>query len=378
MAALQADFFDGKSSRSQPVLLEPGEHGAILVKAQDGELISTVSAGDVQWPERTRHGARIAQLPAGASLQSRDATAWDEWAALHATRESLVVRAQQSWRGVAVAAVLLVSGFGAFYLWGLPAAAQAIVSVVPPSVDAALGRTALAQVEQSWVKPSQLPKEVQDRLRGRFAKLVRLSHGDNPPQYQLLFRQSTIGPNAFALPGGTLVMTDELVDLLKDDDVVMGVLGHELGHVTHRHGMRQLVQVAVLQTALSAAFGDYASIIAYAPLVLGTMGYSREHERQADAESVTLMRAAGISSRVMVRFFEAVRAEQKTRTKSSPPRGRAGRSCPVQRSQSSFAFILLFEPHAQTCTAHNAPSGTEASCGSKAMDSLPGCSTMPR
>ena len=288
------------------------------IKARDGALVSTLLAKDVQWPERTRHGARMAQLPDGASLQSRDATAWDHWVLQHAVRESLVVRAQQSWRGVAVAAALLVSGFGAFYLWGLPAVAQAIVTVVPHSVDAALGRTALAQVEQAWMLPSQLPQEVQDRLRERFAKAVRLSHSGDPPAYQLLFRQSTVGPNAFALPGGTMVMTDELVDLLKDDDVVMGVLGHELGHVTHRHGMRQLVQVTVLQTALSAAFGDYASIIAYAPLVLGTMGYSREHERQADAESVTFMRAAGISPRVMVRFFEAVRAEQKTRTKSSP------------------------------------------------------------
>jgi Zn-dependent protease with chaperone function len=318
MAQLEANYFDGKSSRSQAVLLEPGLQGTILVKAQDGLLICTLPAGAVQWPERTRHGARIAQLPDGASLQSRDAGAWDDWVAQHAVRESMVVRAQQSWRGVAVAAILLVSGFGTFYLWGLPAVAQAIVTVVPHSVDVALGRTALEQVEKTWMKPSQLSEEVRDRLSGRFARAVRLSHGGNPPPYQLLFRQSTIGPNAFALPGGTMVMTDELVDLLKDDEVVMGVLGHELGHVTHRHGMRQLVQVTALQTALSAAFGDYASIIAYAPLVLGTMGYSREHERQADAESVAFMRAAGISPRVMVRFFEAVRAEQKTRTKSSP------------------------------------------------------------
>lgn len=318
MAALQVDFFDGKSSRSQAVLLEAGGHSALLVKTRDGMLIRAIPASKVQWPERTRHGARIAQLPDGASLQSRDSATWDEWVAQHAVRESIVVRVQQSWRGVAVAIALLVSGLGAFYLWGLPAVAQAVVAVVPHSVDAALGRTALAQVEQSWMKPSQLPKEVQDRLRERFAKTVRLAHGGNPPPHQLLFRQSTIGPNAFALPGGTLVLTDELVDLLKDDDVVMGVLGHELGHVTHRHGMRQLVQVTVLQTALGAAFGDYASIIAYAPLVLGTMAYSREHERQADAESATFMRAAGISPRVMVRFFEAVRAEQKTRTKSSP------------------------------------------------------------
>jgi len=322
MADLHADFFDGKTSRSQAVLLEIDVHASpyirLLIKRLDGTLIQAMPASNVQWPERTRHGARIAQLPNAASLQSNNTAAWDDWARQYAPHESLVVRAQQSWRGVAAALVLLVTGLGAFYLWGLPVAAQAVVAVIPHSVDIALGQTALAQVDQSWMKPSQLPKDVQDRLRARFALAVAQSPSTNTPAHQLLFRQSTIGPNAFALPGGTLVMTDELVDLLKDDDVLMGVLGHELGHVKHRHGMRQLVQVTALQTMLSAAFGDYASIIMYAPLVLGTMGYSREHEREADQESVAFMRAASISPRVMVKFFEAARAAQKGKTKSSP------------------------------------------------------------
>jgi Zn-dependent protease with chaperone function len=315
---LEVDYFDGRSSRLQPILLQINEQAIHIIRRLDGVLIVSMALHDVQWPERTRYGTRIAQLPDGASLQSRDAPAWDAWVAAHVQADSLVVRAQQSWRGVGVALALLVGVVAAMYQWGLPVAARAATTFVPAAVDETLGRNALAQIDNRWMKPSKLPVDVQARIRQRFATAVQKTYGSNAPQYQLEFRQSTIGPNAFALPGGTMVMTDELVNLVNDDDVVLGVMGHELGHVTQRHGIRQLVQVTALQTVLGVAFGDYGSLITTAPLILGTMGYSREHEREADAESIRFMRAAGISPLVMVKFFEAVRAEQKTKTKETP------------------------------------------------------------
>jgi predicted Zn-dependent protease len=318
MAALEVDYFDGRSSRPQSALLQITEQTVQITRRPDGVLIHTAGVSEVQWPERTRHGARIAQLPGGESLHSRDAAAWDAWVAAHVQSDSLVVRAQQSWRGVLAALALLVVVVAAMYQWGLPWAARGATSLVPPAVDETLGRNALAQIDGEWMHPSKLPQETQARIRERFAKAVRQTYGNAPPAYQLEFRQSSIGPNAFALPGGTMVMTDELVNLVKDDEVVLGVMGHELGHVRQRHGLRQLVQVTALQTVLGLAFGDYGSLITTAPLVLGTMGYSREHEREADAESIRFMRAAGISPLVMVKFFEAVRAEQKTKTTKTP------------------------------------------------------------
>lgn len=315
---LPVAYFDGKTSQAQAAFLQIEASATLRITGPDGDVFLSTPVREVRWPERTRHGARIAQLPGGASVQSRDATAWDAWLAAHGAQDSWLVRAQQSWRGVGLALALLLSALGAIYVWGLPLAAQAVVALVPQTVDAALGRTALGQIDSRWMKPSRLAPDVQARITQRLKQAAQQTYGAEVPRFELLFRQSEIGPNAFALPGGTMVLTDELVDLLQDDDVILGVLGHELGHVTARHGMRQLVQVTALQAGLSAAFGDYASLLATAPLVLGSMGYSREHEREADAESVRFMRAAGISPKVMVRFFEAVRAEQKTKGKASP------------------------------------------------------------
>ena len=315
-AALPVNYFDGRSSRAHAALLQINGEQAHITQRFGGLPVAQVALKDIQWPERTRYGARIAQLPHGASVQSLDADAWDAWAVSHGLGQSLLVRAQQSWRGVAIALVLLMGVVSAAYQWGLPVFARGATAVVPHEVDEVLGRNALVQIDASMMKPTQLSPETQSRIRERFAQGVQQTYGANAPRYQLEFRQSSIGPNAFALPGGTMVMTDELVELVKDDDVLMGVLGHELGHVTHRHGMRQLVHVTAMQAALGVAFGDYGSLITMAPLLLGSMAYSRDHEREADLESLRFMRAARVSPLVMVKFFEAVRAEQAAKARA--------------------------------------------------------------
>lgn len=317
--ALPVQYFDGRSAKSQTVLLSIAGASLQLRGQHDGFVVHTVPLADVRWPERTRSGARLVEFLNGGQLHAPDASAYDAWAAQHLPRvESVVVRLQQSWRGVTVALALLVSVLAAMYVWGLPIAARGITSLVPLSVDEALGRNALTQIDGKWMLPSKLPAAIQDRLRTRFDAAMRKAYPQSVPTYQLEFRQSTIGPNAFALPGGTMVLTDELVTLVNDDDVVMGVMGHEIGHVTLRHGMRQLVQLAVVQGVLSIAFGDYGTLITTAPLILGSMAYSRNAEREADDHAIGFMQANAISPLVMVKFFDTLRAEQKTKDKSTP------------------------------------------------------------
>jgi Zn-dependent protease with chaperone function len=325
-AGLGLDLFDGRSARAQPVMLQIDERSAQIVRRPEGDLLLEIPLQSIKkqllWPEASERGSRIISftdrapdawqdaqlhLPQGASAQ-----AFDAWARENLPRNagahSLVDRAQQSWRGVAAAFVLLMAVLAGMYVWGLPVAARGITALVPAKIDESIGRNALAQIDGRWMKPSKLPLEDQQRIRERFMKGVKAQYPSNTPQITLEFRASEIGPNAFALPGGFMVMTDDLVRLVKDDEVVLGVLGHELGHITRRHGMRQLVQVGVLQGVLSIAFGDYGSLITAAPLILGSMAYSRAHEREADDESITYMRAAGISPLVMVKFFEAARS----------------------------------------------------------------------
>jgi Zn-dependent protease with chaperone function len=311
VALLAADYFDGRSARARPARVHL-ERGELVIAFDGGER--RVPLTQVQWSERQRHGARIAHFTAaggGGSLQCDDSASWDAFVrALPAAREGLVVRAQQSWRGVLVAVVLLVAVLAAGYRWGVPLAARGVVAVIPLEADAAVGRVALQSVEGRWLKPSQLASEHRARLAAAFERMVAAAFPDpaSRPSYDLRFHASTIGPNAFALPGGTIVLTDELVTLLPDgDDAVLGVLAHELGHVRARHGMRLVVQVSLLGAATSAALGDFSGVLASVPALLGQMAYSRNAEREADAESVRLLKAAGLSPLAMVAFFERAR-----------------------------------------------------------------------
>ncbi|MFC3682851.1 M48 family metallopeptidase [Hydrogenophaga luteola] len=306
--ALTVRYFDGRSSR-------PREVEARLVQAtlrlSGPDVDRTIEARRVQWPERTRRGPRIAQLPDGGSLQSDDGAAWDEWVRSAGHGESVVVRLQQSWRGVLVSLLLLVVVSAAGYVWGLPWAARAVADRFPDGVEQQIGETVLAQVDE-FVKPSQLSAQEQQAIEQAWQRVLRAhsaaqaARGVAVRPSRLLIRASEdIGPNALALPGGTMLLTDDMARLLQHDtEVIAGVLAHELGHVQHRHGVRMLVQVGVLGFVTSTLWGDYSGVLATVPLWLGQAHYSREAEREADAYSVTVLRDAGLSPAVMTRLFE--------------------------------------------------------------------------
>ncbi len=308
-AAPLADYFDGRSARPRRVRLY-AERGTLRLHPDDepARVLLSLPLSQLRWPERTRHGARVAHLPdelGGGALHALDPTAWDRFALQAGVRDSLVVRSQQSWCRVLVAMALLVALGLAGWRWGVPLAAQATLTLLPHSVDAEIGALAFDQIDRRWLEPSTLPPEQQAALRQALARALQRAEPDGTLPWRVEFRASRIGPNAFALPGGSIVMTDELVKLVEgDESAVVGVLAHEYGHVKHRHGMRQLVHASLLGAAGSIAFGDYSGVLAGVPALLGTLGYSRDFERQADDEAIAVLRADGRSPAAMAIFFE--------------------------------------------------------------------------
>lgn len=306
MPRLALDYFDGRSARAQPA--EIWLDGKQLhVQAALGAC--QYPQAEVRWPERQRHGQRQALLPDGGVLSCADAAAWDAWARAAGLHESLTVRWMQSWRRVALAALLLVALLVAVWRWGAPLAADLALRVTPTALDERVGSEALGYVDRRWLKPSALPEASRQRIRAQFAQLVA---GSGAPAYQLHFRAAgkAIGPNAFALPGGHIVLTDALVELMQDEpDAVLGVLAHELGHVQWRHGMRMAVQASLLGSVAGLVLGDFSTVLAGIPALLAQQSYSRDFERQADAHARLLLRRGGIRPQVMQRFFERI-AEQ--------------------------------------------------------------------
>ena len=319
-ATLPAEHFDGVSARPRPVQLRID--GCCLQVDGDAATLR-LPLTEVQWPERTRHGGRVAHLRGGGSLRALDAAAWDAWLRAAGLHESPVVKAQQSWRSTFVAALLLLALAAAGYRWGVPALARAVLAALPASADRAVGDAALRSFEAVLLQPSSVPAARQQQLREAFARALAQGAPGRPPAVELHFRagarpasapNARLGANAFALPGGLIIVTDEMLQLLQGrDDVLLGVLGHEFGHVRRRHGMRMLVQATLIGTAAAAAWGDFSTVLAAAPALLGQSGYARDFERDADADAITLLRANGISPAVMVELFERLAAARAPR-----------------------------------------------------------------
>lgn len=307
LSDIAADFFDGLHARAHAVRLRV-EGSRLLIVGDGVDRAEPLAA--LQWPERTRHGVRMLHLADGASLHCRDSHEWDRWsAAMAGRRDSLVVRAQQRWKWVGVSLLVLIGVTWVGYRHGLPLAARGVVALLPASADETVGEAALTSIDEGIMKPTKLTAAQQDGVRMAFAQAVgKLPPGD-VPRYRLEFRDSVIGPNAFALPGGPIILTDQLYQRVDGDrDILVGVLGHELGHLRHRHGMRMLVQASALSAAAGALYGDFSTLFSQIPVLLGQASYSREFEHQADVESVRLMLADGISPAVMAHFFVKLRA----------------------------------------------------------------------
>lgn len=318
---LAADYFDGVNGRAHPVMawVEAGR----LHWVAEGSSPRAVAASSAVWPERQRHGQRHVQLPDGGVLVFVDAPAFDAWADATGKVDGGVVRWQQSWRLTALALVLFAACLVVLWRWGIPAAADATVARLPEVVEAEIGHRTLTYADREWLKPSQLDARAQAAVLQRFTAAADAARAATGPQpaYRILFRDGgKLGPNAFALPGGDIVVTDALVNLLEDEpQATTGVLAHELGHVKHRHGMRQAAQAAALGVIAGLVVGDFSFLLASAPALLAQMDYSRDAERQADVYARDLLRGAGIDPSVMVVFFERVEREAKDDEKNALP-----------------------------------------------------------
>lgn len=342
---LQADYFDGHSARARPVRL--AVHGRVLhIDADPGAdhpeaLALRIPVRRISWPERQRHGARQAYLPAHGMLTHADPTAWDAWARDSGVARSWLVPWMQSWRGALAATVLVLASLWGAWHWGVPALGTGIVALLPAEADRQLGDSALDSLDRDWMQPSALPAAEQQAVRDRFAQAVavaaRRPGATPPPAWTLHFRRlpapgakgksasdqpaadkpatnksSTDKPgiaNAMALPGGHIIVSDALVQLLADrPDVLVGVLGHELGHVQHRHGMRLLVQAGLVAAGSAALLGDVSAVLAGVPVLLGQAAYSRRFEFEADDAAARLMRANGSDPASFGILFERLRA----------------------------------------------------------------------
>lgn len=193
--------------------------------------------------------------------------------------------------------VLIALCGGAIYL-SIPLVARAVAQRIPLEYERELGASMMLVLSRDYCDDARA-NEVLAALERR------LDPGDEVQAELHVLRSS--GVNAFALPGGVVVLTEGLLDEVRGPDEVAGVLAHELEHVRERHVLTHFVRVTLMATAWSVAVGDYAGLMVIDPgtaFQIANLRFSRDEEAAADEGAARRLDAAGISRRGLHDFFE--------------------------------------------------------------------------
>lgn len=306
-ASRPATLFDGRSAKGYAGHIR-FSGGELVFEGADGGIAARAPIVKLRVAAPGRAPTRRLTLPDGSVVEVANEAGLPDWLAKHGIAPRLTERFESSWRWAFGA--MIVTAVVVFGVWryGIPAASQLIAARIPLAWETRLGEASIAMLDAPPFKPSKLDPARRAQISERFRELVA-TRGRDVPKWELRFRQFGGGPNAFALPGGVIVLTDELVakaEKAGGDDAILGVLAHELGHIDERHVLRGIVEASLASGLLGVIIGDFSSVLATVPATLLQLSYSRAHEADSDRFAIDLMRANGLSTAPLADLLEAM------------------------------------------------------------------------
>jgi predicted Zn-dependent protease len=300
--AVAGIFSDGRTATRHDVTVALNAHGLVIAGTTvapmnwplgDIRVLDSDHATSLRMTRRSDDGPRL--VIADPAFRQR----------LFARMPELDPRHRRAHRTVALVLGSLgaAAGLGALLWLGLPLAAKPIAALIPQSVEERIGLRVLDLLVGG--------RSTCDAPDGE-AALERLADtvAAGAAQPVDVFVQVVDNPmvNAFAAPGGYIVIFSGLLKKVESADEVAGVLAHEIGHVAHRHGMQALVRHFALSTVITVFTGNDWGVGSAAQL-LAQFAYSREAESEADATGVEMLERAGLRADGLATFFARLEKE---------------------------------------------------------------------
>lgn len=289
-------YYDGHTARPH----------AVTVADVGGQLAGEGEGASFLWPTRRVRlldvdagKARLA-APDGDGRLILDLADWETLggpvAAVHreAGRRELRLVGWLAAAGIAVALGVFV---------GIPAAAGPLARITPPELETRMGENMAGQI-QLVMRPCDGDVFGRARLEEMTGRLAR--HSDMPFAVRISAVRAPM-VNAFALPGGSILVTDDLIQMARSPDELAAVIAHEIAHVEKRHAMQAAWRSMGVGLVLDAVVGGGTGAGQQAVLLVGgftEQRFSRELELEADARAIQLLKAEGISTRGMADFFD--------------------------------------------------------------------------
>ena len=297
---MQGRFYDG---------VDAGSHAARA--SFDGRAVTIEANGQTHvWPARELsvdiHGgeARISRRRADARLVVSES----DWRAVAGLSGAVRSHSAAGGRGLVIGLVAAAAAVALFVFVGVPLASGPLARATPSAYEARLGESYNAQV--SAIFPAcedEAGQAVLDQLGQRIA-------AESGSVFDIQFR-AVHAPmvNAFALPGGYVLVTDDLIAEAETPDELAAVLAHETAHIAQRHSMQAVWRSLGAGMLLDLIVGGGSGAGQQAVLLAGQaseLSFGREAETEADAFGRDYLHAAGLSSRGMAPFFERMAAQE--------------------------------------------------------------------
>lgn len=299
-----ARFSDGKSAAARDASARLGLSGVEIRDADAAGMTTwpyaTLSAGeplrthaiDVLLNSTTQPGASLfVPNPEFARALRKSAT--------HLTAGAERWRSARPWVLGAAAAIGLVA---AIYAAGW-SPIRSIAGLLPQTWRERLGESAVASMTEGHkLCVTENGVKALDKLSLRLSKAA----GVETPFKVAVYDWSLL--NAFAVPGGQIIMTKGLIEKAGSADEVAGVLAHEMGHGIEMHPETGIIRAIGLAAAVELMMGGSGGALANMGLLLAQIGYTRTAEHEADIQALHLLKQAAIANRGLGDFFKRVEA----------------------------------------------------------------------
>ena len=315
MSRFDGILYDGQSAARHRVGVDV-DGARVTITGES--MHATVAHDDIRADPPIPDVPRRLLLPGGAAIETADHAAIDAlW-----PNPSVIARGAywlESRASMAIAAVAII----ACIVWlvvakVLPLVAKPIAERISPEVELTIGEQTLKSLDATLTQPSTLPAQRREAIARKFAAFLEGEPG--MADVELEFRKMG-GANAFALPGRTIVVTDAMVASVHDDDELIAVLAHELGHLNGRHAMRMVLQqsgIAVLVTAVAGDAVGMTLLAAAMPAALLNARYSRDFELEADNYAYALLHRHGRSLQPFADVLRRFANDQRTADPHDP------------------------------------------------------------
>lgn len=316
-------FLDGKSSHRHEASLELSDHTDINLyvlgpHAQHiGHELIRFKQDAIKIESRLANTARKITLAKEQLFISDDHESIEQLAGLLSSKLSMrkwLSKLQSHLPIVTSSCLALIAFTYIALLYAIPKSSHWLAHHLPSRVEANFNQS-LSLLDDHIFQASRLTLDKQTDLQILMAPYYQDFTALN---IKIAFR-SGIGVNAFALPDGTLVFSDDLIKLSKNDNELLAVLYHEIGHLQNKHLMRQAIETSLISSFMGIVTGnfDHLNIIKTLPELIPNLAYTMEFEKEADLFALEQMHQANIALDSFAIILQRIDKAKQSRHKSS-------------------------------------------------------------